>query len=711
MRSLLKLIFSFILIVVVGVAAGIWYFTRNFDLNSYKYLIEEQAYKYTGRELKINGDAHLGISFIPTLVIDDITFANASWAEQPYMAKIKNLHIEIALLPLLQKELIIKDFTLVEPQIYLEKSASGMTNWDFTLPQKATASVQTMGFAQLEKMNTLQLATADSPDFLPDFLKEITIKNIGIDDGYLQYIDNTQKQELSIKTLDFDMESLNSPAQLTLDAVYQKEPVFLKLTLGSINDLLTKNKPVSIDAEAKAYKVDALVKGTVLNPLDNISYDIELAATSPKGNFDLPETEIQTALEGTPSKITANIHKLALANNIIKGSVIADISNKTPQLAAKLESPQIDLRTLQYKKSAASFNLIATAYATSLVPNTPVPYSLLRTVNGNFKVNIKKLIIDEAMMANNVALRATLQNGILNINPLNLDFGSGNIDLTGTLNANTKTLNLALNSKNILLQDLHKEFIVTGEGDFGIISGGNTTINAKLTSQGNTYRQLVENLNGQTIMLLDKSKIQTGHLQFMTNTFIQQLLSALNVNTKATAKTHLQCAVIRTDIANGKAVFPQGIAIQSNNFTLSSDGNINLINDKINFVLRPAFNLDTGIAQALTSLIKITGTLTDPKISLDDKQALKTLVGVATTGGIGYLGSQAATSDNSPCYTALKGTSFQSLVPQPSAASKAQQETIQSAKDVYNETKANVKQELKNIKQNAKDFINMFKGK
>ena len=99
MKTFFKIIFSLFLIIIVGVIAGVWYFLNNFDLNQYKGLIEEQTYKYTGRQLKINGDAHLGISLVPTLIVDDITLSNAAWAEKPNMAEIKNLSIQIAVMP------------------------------------------------------------------------------------------------------------------------------------------------------------------------------------------------------------------------------------------------------------------------------------------------------------------------------------------------------------------------------------------------------------------------------------------------------------------------------------------------------------------------------------------------------------------------------------------------------------------------------------
>ena len=172
----------------------------------------------------------------------------------------------------------------------------------------------------------------------------------------------------------------------------------------------------------------------------------------------------------------------------------------------------------------------------------------------------------------------------------------------------------------------------------------------------------------------------------------------------------MQCAVIRSNLGQGKADFPQSIAIQSDKLTLSSTGTLNLINDKIDFSLSPAFNFDSGIAQTLSSLIKIEGTVQQPKIKLDDKQALKTIVGIATTGASAYVGSQLL-SDGSPCFTALKGTPYQNLVPTPSVASQTTQSVVNATSTAINDTKNAVKQELKNLEKNAKDFFNMLKGK
>ena len=90
---LIKLVFKIVLILVVLVAIGGYLFIRNFDLNKYKPMIAELTEKQLGRKLVINGDAELGISFVPTLVVNDVELQNAEWASTPYMVQVDKLEI------------------------------------------------------------------------------------------------------------------------------------------------------------------------------------------------------------------------------------------------------------------------------------------------------------------------------------------------------------------------------------------------------------------------------------------------------------------------------------------------------------------------------------------------------------------------------------------------------------------------------------------
>lgn len=712
MKTLLKIIASVFLIAVLVIAVGGYIFLKKFDLNSYKTTIEQMAYEQTGRKLTIDGNAHLGISLIPTLVLDDISFANAAWSTQPQMLQLESLQIQIAVMPLLQKEIVIKGINLISPKIYLEKSKTGMVNWDFSKAEKVSANRQTLGFAQLEA-STAAPDTPLSNSPLPDFIKNISVKQINIQNGFVSYFDaaSGQTQEIGLNEVSLNMDSLDSPINAVLNVSYQNQPINATLALGSFNDFFAADTPFAVDVTAQAYNINAAIKGFMQNITADLSYDLNANIYSPAGNFNLPETTLETALKGNLSRITADIKTLNVVNNMITGTITADISSKLPAVTANLTSPFFDLRSIQSSEPlAAGIGIIGTAQASQLVPNTAVPYDLLQKANADLNLNIKRLIVSDAVTADNVKLIAGLKNGILNIKPLELDFGSGSIDLNAVVNANTQSISLTLNSKDVLLQDLHKEFIVSPDSTFGVISGGKTTLNVNLSSQGKTTDQLTQNLKGQSVILVSESEMQTGSLQFLTGNFISQLLSILNIDTSQSSKIKLQCAVIRTDFDKGKAVFPNGIAVQSDKLVMSGNGNVNLINDKIDFSITPSFNANSGITQALSSLIKIEGTTIQPKIRLDDKQALKTIVGVATTGAAAYIGSQTLFSNSTPCYTALAGTSYQNLVPAPSAAEQAAQNIADDTSAAVKASAKAVKQEIKNLGKNAKEIFNLLKG-
>ena len=154
-------------------------------------------------------------------------------------------------------------------------------------------------------------------------------------------------------------------------------------------------------------------------------------------------------------------------------------------------------------------------------------------------------------------------------------------------------------------------------------------------------------------------------------------------------------------VAELKANFPKGIAVSSKQMMVVSDGNINLLNDKIDFSIRPNIT-DLNVVQALASFIKVQGTLQSPKIVLDDANAAKAIIGVAATGGTSYIGSQLLQVDSSPCYTALKGTSYQNRFPAPSGVAA-------STQNAYQDAEKQIDDSIKDLKNTAKNIINIFK--
>lgn len=693
------------LILLIGIPG--YYFVKNFNLNKYKSYASQIVEEQLGRKFSIKGEASIGISLVPTLILEDVELANAPWASHPEMIKVKKLELKFALMPLFKKQIVVDKAILINPEVYLEVAKNGDANWDFpALKSNQMAAFENDGWL-------IKSAQAAKPEIQnKDKLKDLAgfaAQNVVIENGivkYDNYQDNSQVN-LIINDITLSIPSVEDPISLNAHVVYNEQNINFKSTLGSLSALIEGKEPFPVILNGTAYGTDLDVSGSVADMFGDLRFAAETNFYNPAGNLDAPETTLKALIEGDLKKIEADIHMLNVVNNVITGKVSADISGKIPFISANLRSNKIDLTTLASNRPMAwNLGLINIAHAANFVPATPIPYQDLKNLNAKADLKIGSLIIDKGIEAQNVNLIASLNNGVLNVNPLQLKFGGGEIDVQAVVNANSQSLTLKAVSKNMLLQNLHKEFVVTGPKDFGVLSGGNTDLYVNLNGGGADYRQMVQSLKGEAIFVLNNSELQTGGLDFMTGNFLTEVLNTINFKSSKGAKMNLNCAVVRADFANGRATFPKGIAFSAKQLSLTSDGYINLENDKINFSIHPFSGkvVDTNIAQALTSFFKIKGTVENPKITLDDKEALKAFVGIAATGGTAYLGSKLVMEpDSSPCYTALIGTPYAAMFPKPTGVGAV-------TKDVYQDTTKTIESDIKALKNTAKDFLSILKS-
>ena len=138
-----------------------------------------------------------------------------------------------------------------------------------------------------------------------------------------------------------------------------------------------------------------------------------------------------------------------------------------------------------------------------------------------------------------------------------------------------------------------------------------------------------------------------------------QILEALKIKTSG-SDMNLSCAVVRGDIKQGLVNIPKGIAFNADTFYLVANGKINLQNEKINLDLQPFSGkiTDVNISSILGNLIKITGTLSNPKIGINQTATAKNVIGAIASGGAYNVGDLMLSADSAPCHTALKGTSY-----------------------------------------------------
>ena len=672
MNKVLKWILGIVSFVFVAAIIGVVIFINQFDLNEYKPKIEKIVYEQTGRKLALNGDIKLKISLIPTVAIQNAVFENASWAKKKDMISIKEADVSLAILPLLDKEIEIGEINVIDPVVNLAVNKDGVGNWIFEKPGEKNENEEQE--VKEEKQEKEEVNGAAAPFLASFFAQRINIKN-----GIINYTDEKSgtKTAVTIKNFELEAEDDNDDIDLIFDVVFNGDEIKGTATGDSVNTIL-ENKPYHITLDTKAYGAMLKAKALLNDLTGDLSFESDLSLSSPKGNFDLPKTDFIGKVSGNLQKIKADISKLDFGGNVISGLINADISGSKPVINGRIKSNLIDLTKLQNTQKTAYFELISSANAAKFVPIENLDLSALNTVNANIKADIKQLIVNEDISISDVVTTADLKNGVLSLNPLSFTAGGGVVSGYVTVNGNGNIFDINLGGKGIVAQDFIKSLDPSGTSNFGVLDGGKTDINIVLKTSGETYPKLVENLDGQVLFVMEKSRLRAGAMKYLKGNFITQLLSALSIEAKD-PKMSLKCAVLRADFKNGMATFPKGIVFDSKKMLIVGDGNINLKNDKIDIAIKP-FNgnlTDTNIAQALSSLIKIGGTVSNPGIAVDTASVVKNVVGVAMTGPM-YLGSQLLLdADPAPCYTALKDTVYSDMFEAPKGVKAGAQNAYQ----------------------------------
>ena len=617
---------------MIGVAVVI----STLDVNQYKGDLIEAVEQATGRELQIGSDLQFAVSLIPTVVIEDVKFSNASWGSKPEMLTLNKFEIEVALLPLLSGNIQVNRVTFLEPDIFLETNKNGEANWDFSSkkPEKTDPSVSESG----------------TP------LPAITINELHIENATIHYKDGVTGQEtkLTIESVELKSNGNNDPLSLIIKAAYNEIPVEINGTIGRLKKLIgNENYPLDLIINVSDASVG--LKGMIAQPMDGKGVDIDLS-------FNVDSLSKLSKLSGTdlpkfgPVSLTGKVSedkgsysiktmKLLLGKTDLSGDVTANISGKIPAITANLSSTMIDLVELGGGEDKATKK----DNKDRLFSSDPLPVAGLKSVNANVTINAKQLKTS-SLVLEKTKLVITLKDGDLSIKPLSSLLAGGNLNGNISLNTSGKTAVLVT---DITLKGLEPSQI----GDLkNKISGVTTDVSIKVNGNGNSVSQIMARLNGKLLIKSGKGIVKG----YGISTASTSLLAMLNPTIKSSSETQVECVVVNFDIKEGIATTDKGIALVTHQMSVVGSGTIDLKTEKLNIHIKPDARKGLGLsAGELANMVKIGGTLANPQPGIDALATLSTGASASAalaTGGLSMLVKgllDRATADTDPCATAL----------------------------------------------------------
>lgn len=700
MKEALKIIFVTVVCLFLVVIIGGYIALTQIDFNRYKGMVEASAFNATGRKLSL-GSIQVKPSFNPIIEIKDVSFANASWANNPVMVKAESIDLGVAVLPLLKKSFVIDTFQINNAEVNLEEGADGTANWVFetSAAKKEDLKEEKTSF-KFELIKSAEAAEAQSEnDDLADLLGSVVIRQVALENVRINY------QDKSGTSQNYDIESLkldeNSDDNIDFSFNINKGLYKGQGMLGALG-LLRSDKGYPVKAEVSVMGIDVDADMMLFDVFSDLAFSGKVHAKGFMGKNSGYDESAEVSLKGNLKKIEAVVNSFVLAGNTVTGNVEADLAGNVPDVKAVFNSDKIDIKSFEKKaQTAFGVSLIKSAQATTLVPQDRIPYAALKAVNANVDINVAQIANGGAVLVKDLALNAKLNNGTAVVKVLRGEISQGKMTVDATLNGNNRNLSVNAMLKGLNLAEL-MQTLKADTSSFNFINGGVTDLYVKLNGTGNTYAEIVEELDGQIVGIVDKSELHLGNIGMMKGNIVSQLFNTLNI-TKGNDDLNLKCAVIRADVTDGKAEFPNGVVVNADKFTIVANGDVNLKNDKIGFSIKPFAGklTDTNIAKALSSLVKLTGTIQSPSIGVDSANAIKTIVGVTTTGPV-YLGAQMLLeNDGSPCYTALEGTGYETRFPKPDNVAKSTSEDVGKILD----------DSVGAVKDTTKGLLNLLTGK
>jgi uncharacterized protein involved in outer membrane biogenesis len=703
-------IFAILIVAVMAIGIGGVAVLVAVDTNEIRDFLSAEVKKATGRDLAIKGDLNLAVSLSPTVIANDVTFANAEWGSSPSMVSLKRLEVGLDLIPLLKGEIDFTNIQLVAPKILLERRADGLGNWQFG-PQEISSK-------------------PGAAPIIPR-LGQVDIRN-----AIFSFKDQAKGQdfEVTVKQLSLDGEDPSGFLNLKLAGAFSGAPFSGMGRLGQLDLLAADPTAYSVDLSIAAMATQFGIKGNIARPLsapdfnlafsakgDGITATID-AAKAVLAELKLPPVpkiggfEIAGRLAGGTAnprledlKFTLGTHEFF---NATGGGKITGLGG-APVIDMRLAVNVSDLRpfsgfagldlakgrgytlaaALAIKPggiSARDITLFAGAsdikgqVGLSLKGPVPVIQADLTSDILDLKDFLAALPEGKKAAAPNSDSKSAFSDDPLSLAALKLVNGrlkfKGRRVIAGPAPIENVNLAITLSNGNLSAKPVSAQ-ISGGKLDASITLGGSApNLNAalklkgldlgallkemqlvdivsgrldgtvQLKGSGASVRKIMAGLGGRTEIVMNQGRIESKYVDLIA----ADLVNAVMPWADHAKDTKINCLVSRFDIKQGIAV-STGLLFDTEKMTITGGGQIDLRSEKLDLQIKPAPK-DASLI-SLSVPINIGGTLKSPSAAPSTAAVLKGVAGLALTA-INPLALLALTvsggeADKNPCIAAL----------------------------------------------------------
>ncbi len=331
-----------------------------FDINSYKPQVEKMVAKYAKVDAKINGDMKIGLSFKPSIEIDDVDISNQETKDP--IAKIGAALVQFSIKPLFAKEIVVDTVQTDNTRIYYSKTDYAQINnldvsmeaYDSPISVDIDTDVEGVNIKAVGTLSSLKKITESKYNEVEADLKVSAMGYVLDYKGKVYDLQTAPKADGSYKVtyknnvisgkvfadlgqkvpyikLNADSQSLN-----LADFSGEKQASNKGGIIGSANaNELVANTPIP-------YEFLKMVNADVVLKIKQLLIDSEMSLT-----------DINAVITLKNGVLNVNFKNIGAGNGIVSGTVDTDANKKTA--AINMKGTDIILQQL-YKAFANSGN-------------------------------------------------------------------------------------------------------------------------------------------------------------------------------------------------------------------------------------------------------------------------------------------------------------------------------------------------------------------
>ena len=469
---------------------------------------------------------------------------------------------------------------------------------------------------------------------------------IDISDGLLSYgptdVTGDLLIDLAATTLKFDLQSttpdLNHYApENDIVATAFSIPIALRAS-GEITEDLWSVEKFQLES------TQAFVRGSGNLERDgdefidsHITSDIRIAnltAFNELFDLSLPDQNLEILIDMDSRAGALVVEQLDLRSGDSDLSATGQATNPSaPEIVLNVDSDRLDLspwfallRDSQSDLENASDRLI---------PDFPLTHKVLSAFQADTTISIRELK-GLARPVVNVLTRIDLGREGIRVTSASAENQRGGVaQLTGTLIPNAE----GVSELSMLLEGSELTVGIPKAPGEDITALPPYDIRLKLDGNGQTTRELAASLDGYINMTMSEGIVLNAGLDRVTNSFLQELSKALDPLREQEESTKIKCAAAFSVLSQGRLHGKPAVVVDTPNVKVLADATANLASEKIKvqFKTVPQKGLGLSMSSIVNPYVEVTGTLAQPRLTLNPEN---TVVGgslAVITGGISIL--------------------------------------------------------------------------